>query len=633
MAETGLLRDAAEQAVEYLAEGARALGTLPTQETLVLERFFDESGGMQLVLRQQQNQEAGTARLAPLPTWARASAADRRTSGCQSVRATVNPVSAAPAAAPITAQRLGRGLAHRKLLAPQLPCPAPAPHSPRRAPILPRVWATHDLKRLIRVIGQGVQQIGTAGAPMRTNRSAERCRTGATSFSNSATSAGPTSNNRLSASQRETICISALVAAGRRAASIPTAALHQRGNRHGSLIAHAPQLHGRAAAGGASRCASWPMRRLTAFGTATSPGRVAPGARLAVFRHNWPRTRSASWSAVGGRGSGQFRSVPLPPEQQPGKHEPSPPRRRKNLRRLEHRPYALSIGDFSRPCGRCRLFPISTCRPLACNRGKNYNAFRRPVGGAAARAQSVGCCGPHVATRAATKQLHRKIRGSPFAVRVERPDRGGILTSPRRSHFKAYRGGVRMTARPSVILVLLAAVSSMGATYRTQNFVVEAPTQAIAEQVGQYAEYYTRARKPCSGSARKCRRGRSLAPCASRSPRTRNGGGATSFAFDHGHILGQNMQIEGLPQSCPGQRVAARSYPYGSGAVLPPAGAALWPTRAVSVFSEDELERQRHDAWCATSSTRPAAPFRCAACSPCANTPRTSWCCTPRASR
>ena len=41
---------AAEQAVAYLADGRRALGVLPTQDTLVLERFFDESGGMQLVL-------------------------------------------------------------------------------------------------------------------------------------------------------------------------------------------------------------------------------------------------------------------------------------------------------------------------------------------------------------------------------------------------------------------------------------------------------------------------------------------------------------------------------------------------------------------------------------------------------
>ena len=41
---------AAEQIVAYLADARRALGVLPTQDTLVLERFFDESGGMQLVL-------------------------------------------------------------------------------------------------------------------------------------------------------------------------------------------------------------------------------------------------------------------------------------------------------------------------------------------------------------------------------------------------------------------------------------------------------------------------------------------------------------------------------------------------------------------------------------------------------
>jgi len=48
--ETGLTRDAAEEAVAYLSDGRRALGVMPTQQTLVLERFFDESGGMQLVL-------------------------------------------------------------------------------------------------------------------------------------------------------------------------------------------------------------------------------------------------------------------------------------------------------------------------------------------------------------------------------------------------------------------------------------------------------------------------------------------------------------------------------------------------------------------------------------------------------
>ena len=41
---------AARQIVDYLARARAALGALPTQDTLAMERFFDESGGMQLVL-------------------------------------------------------------------------------------------------------------------------------------------------------------------------------------------------------------------------------------------------------------------------------------------------------------------------------------------------------------------------------------------------------------------------------------------------------------------------------------------------------------------------------------------------------------------------------------------------------
>ncbi len=48
--ELGIDARAAEQLIEYLAAGAAALGCLPTQDTIVLERFFDEAGGMQLVI-------------------------------------------------------------------------------------------------------------------------------------------------------------------------------------------------------------------------------------------------------------------------------------------------------------------------------------------------------------------------------------------------------------------------------------------------------------------------------------------------------------------------------------------------------------------------------------------------------
>src|SRR5881409_1447437 len=46
----GLPEPAARQMVEYLDASKKILGVIPTQETLVLERFFDEAGGMQLVL-------------------------------------------------------------------------------------------------------------------------------------------------------------------------------------------------------------------------------------------------------------------------------------------------------------------------------------------------------------------------------------------------------------------------------------------------------------------------------------------------------------------------------------------------------------------------------------------------------
>jgi ATP-dependent Lhr-like helicase len=48
--EVGIGEGAARQLVEYLAGAAGAFGCLPTQDCIVLERFFDEAGGMQLVI-------------------------------------------------------------------------------------------------------------------------------------------------------------------------------------------------------------------------------------------------------------------------------------------------------------------------------------------------------------------------------------------------------------------------------------------------------------------------------------------------------------------------------------------------------------------------------------------------------
>ena len=48
--ECALSPPGARQLVEYLAAGRAALGALPTRQALLAERFFDEAGGMQLVL-------------------------------------------------------------------------------------------------------------------------------------------------------------------------------------------------------------------------------------------------------------------------------------------------------------------------------------------------------------------------------------------------------------------------------------------------------------------------------------------------------------------------------------------------------------------------------------------------------
>ena len=50
VSEAGVSSEVARQLVAYLIEGKRVLGVVPTASRVVAERFFDESGGMQLVI-------------------------------------------------------------------------------------------------------------------------------------------------------------------------------------------------------------------------------------------------------------------------------------------------------------------------------------------------------------------------------------------------------------------------------------------------------------------------------------------------------------------------------------------------------------------------------------------------------
>jgi ATP-dependent Lhr-like helicase len=48
--ECGLDQSGAEQLIQYILEGRAVLGEVPTQTTIIAERFFDEGGGMQLII-------------------------------------------------------------------------------------------------------------------------------------------------------------------------------------------------------------------------------------------------------------------------------------------------------------------------------------------------------------------------------------------------------------------------------------------------------------------------------------------------------------------------------------------------------------------------------------------------------
>lgn len=146
--------------------------------------------------------------------------------------------------------------------------------------------------------------------------------------------------------------------------------------------------------------------------------------------------------------------------------------------------------------------------------------------------------------------------------------------------------------RRTLGIVLLLAYFSLGAQYRTTNFVVTAPTPAIAQQVGQYAEHYRKEKaiewlgqempnwpQPCP-----------LQVTVSMEPPS----GATSFSFGGGRVQWQKMEINGpldrLLASVLPHEVTHTVFAHHFGQPVP-----RWADEGGSVLSEDDLERKRHD--------------------------------------
>lgn len=101
-----------------------------------------------------------------------------------------------------------------------------------------------------------------------------------------------------------------------------------------------------------------------------------------------------------------------------------------------------------------------------------------------------------------------------------------------------------MEAHLARLAAIAAAVVSLGASYRTPNFIVEAPSEPIAQQIGKAAEAFRRdlatdwLGKPMPNWAQPC-------PITAQVGDHLGAGGATSFVFEHGEVFGWRMTIQG----------------------------------------------------------------------------------------
>jgi hypothetical protein len=138
----------------------------------------------------------------------------------------------------------------------------------------------------------------------------------------------------------------------------------------------------------------------------------------------------------------------------------------------------------------------------------------------------------------------------------------------------------------------LIAVSSMGAEFRTQNFIVTAANPELAQRFGQWAEYYRREKAILW-------LGKEMptwpAPCPLRVNVSMDGpSGETEFTFGSGGVSSQRMTIRGpadrLKDSVLPHEITHTIFAYHFKSPVP-----RWADEGGSVLSEDDPERERHD--------------------------------------
>jgi hypothetical protein len=147
----------------------------------------------------------------------------------------------------------------------------------------------------------------------------------------------------------------------------------------------------------------------------------------------------------------------------------------------------------------------------------------------------------------------------------------------------------------ALVLVLASIIPSLGASFRTTNFVVEAPTPQIAYQVAQAAEVF---RKEKALEWVGYEMPTWPRPCPIQVKVTMSGaGGATSFDFRDGGVYHQEMVIEGsldrLLHSVLPHEVTHTVFAHHFKNPVP-----RWCDEGGSVLSENDAERHRHDRLC-----------------------------------
>jgi len=146
--------------------------------------------------------------------------------------------------------------------------------------------------------------------------------------------------------------------------------------------------------------------------------------------------------------------------------------------------------------------------------------------------------------------------------------------------------------RRHLVLIFATVLASMGAQYRTTNFVVIAADAQVAQQVGQYAEHY-RKEKAIQWLGQEMPTWPQ--PCPLHVQVTMDGPqGATSFQFGQGRVLGMKMEISGplnrLLASVLPHEITHTVFAHYFRCPVP-----RWADEGGSVLSEDDVERDRHD--------------------------------------